>query len=403
MRRRTWLPGTAAHAAIHALGSLALLLGLAACDNATEPTPVCTITIAPASQELPGTGGEATIAVTASAASCTWAANASAAWVTIVSGASGTGSGSVTYRVPENTSPDPRTATVSVSGQVHAITQQGRAPVVCTYAVAPGSAAFGDRGGTGSFSVTAPAGCAWTATSRAAFVVVTGGARGEGNGTVSYRVAENDTPNSRTASIAVADQTFTVSQQRREPTDCTYRVAPVTFSPCMGEGTQTTEVTTGPGCTWTATSDAGWLTITSGRSGSGSGRITFRYTSNYLAPRTGVVRVRWPSPTEGQNVRVNQAGCRYGVSQPTTGFTAAGGNGSFDVVQQSDPTECGGATQDRCVWSAVSRVPWITITTSMPRTGDDRVRFTVAPNTTGGARTGTIAIADKTIQITQGG
>lgn len=403
MRSRTRLPGTVARAVLQALG-LALLLGLAACDkdSGTEPSPVCTFTIAPASQELPGVGGEATVTVTASAASCTWAASPSAAWVTIVSGAAGTGSGSITYRVPENPSPDPRTATLTVAGQVHAITQLGRPPVACTYALSPTSATFDDRGGTGSFSVTAPAGCAWTATSRASFVVITSGAKGEGNGTVSYRVAENDTPNSRTAIIAVADRTFTISQQR-EPAACNYRVAPVQFNPCMAEGTLTTEVTTGPGCTWTATSNAGWLTITSGRSGSGSGRITFRYTSNYLAPRTALVLVRWPSPTQGQNVRVNQAGCRYGVSQPTSSFPAAGGNGSFDVVQQSDPIECGGATQDRCVWSAVSRVPWITITSSMPRTGDDRVRFTVAPNPTGSARTGTITVADQTVQITQGG
>ena len=90
--------------------------------------------------------------------------------------------------------------------------------------------------------------------------------------------------------------------------------------------------------------------------------------------------VRWPTPTAGQNIRVAQAGCRYGVSRTAIGIVAAGGSSSFDVVQQSDPTECGGATQDRCVWTARSEVPWITITSSMPRSGDNPVAFTVAAN-----------------------
>jgi hypothetical protein len=72
------------------------------------------------------------------------------------------------------------------------------------------------------------------------------------------------------------------------------------------------------------------------------------------------------------------------------------------VVQQSIPIICGGALQDRCIWSAVSDVPWITITSSMPRTGDNPVAFTVAANP-GAARTGRITVRDKVVVITQAG
>ena len=113
--------------------------------------------------------------------------------------------------------------------------------------------------------------------------------------------------------------------------------------------------------------------------------------------------VRWPTPTAGQNVRVSQAGCRYGVSKSAISFTSAGGSSSFEVLQQSDPYTCGGATQDRCVWTATSNASWITITSSMPRAGDNPVFFTVAPNESTGARTGTIVVRDKVIQITQAG
>ena len=58
--------------------------------------------------------------------------------------------------------------------------------------------------------------------------------------------------------------------------------------------------------------------------------------------------------------------------------------------------------QDRCVWSAVSDVPWITITSSMPRAGDNPVAFTVAPNS-GTPRTGRITVRGTVVVITQAG
>jgi hypothetical protein len=105
----------------------------------------------------------------------------------------------------------------------------------------------------------------------------------------------------------------------------------------------------------------------------------------------------------GQNVRIAQAGCRYAVSKTAIAFAASGGSGSFDVIQQSDPIECGGATQDRCVWSAVADVPWITITSGMPRSGDNPVSFTVASNAGADARVGTVTVRDKVVLITQAG
>jgi hypothetical protein len=51
----------------------------------------------------------------------------------------------------------------------------------------------------------------------------------------------------------------------------------------------------------------------------------------------------------------------------------------------------------------VSDVPWITITTSMPRFGDDPVAFTVAANPGAAARTGRITVRDRVVTVTQAG
>jgi Zn-dependent metalloprotease len=81
----------------------------------------------------------------------------------------------------------------------------------CTYSISPTSASVAAGGATGSVTVTAGAGCAWTAVSNATFITVTSGASGSGNGTVNYSVAANGST-SRTGTMTIAGQTFTVTQ-----------------------------------------------------------------------------------------------------------------------------------------------------------------------------------------------
>ena len=59
--------------------------------------------------------------------------------------------------------------------------------------------------------------------------------------------------------------------------------------------------------------------------------------------------------------------------------------------------------QNACVWTAVSDDRWITVLSDMPRSGDDRVSFSVAPNQAAAPRTGTIRVRDKTVRISQAG
>jgi hypothetical protein len=388
------------------LGVLAILVGAAfvSCGekgSPNGPTPVCTITIAPASQSFGAEGGPATVAVTAPA-TCAWTAASSADWVTVTAGKTGTGPGSVTYAVEANASTASRSGTLTIGGQSHTVNQQGRAPTVCSYELSPVSAEYSKDAATGTFAVSAAADCGWAATSNASWLVVTSGSQGAGNGTVSYAVARNVDPTERTATIAVSNRTFTV-RQSGDIGDCQYSVAPVTASTCMAGGSVTARVTTQAGCSWTVAPNGSGLGVPSGPSGTGPGAITITYSDNYDAPRDGVVMVRWPTPTAGQNIHVGQAGCRYAVTRDAFTFTAAAGTGTFDVFQQSDPTECGGPLQDRCVWTAASDVAWITVTSGMPRSGDNPVSFSVAANLGAASRVGRITVRDKVVLITQGG
>jgi Zn-dependent metalloprotease len=82
----------------------------------------------------------------------------------------------------------------------------------CTYSISPSSASYAAAGGSGSVSVTAGAGCAWTAVSNSTFITITSGSSGSGNGTVGYSVAANGGTSSRTGTMTIAGQTFTVTQ-----------------------------------------------------------------------------------------------------------------------------------------------------------------------------------------------
>ncbi len=80
----------------------------------------------------------------------------------------------------------------------------------CTYALSATSQLFGPAGGSGTVNVIAAAGCGWSATSNSAFIAITAGATGTGNGTVTYAVG--GTSASRSGTMIIAGQTFTVNQ-----------------------------------------------------------------------------------------------------------------------------------------------------------------------------------------------
>ena len=378
----------------------AISVAAATCGGSPSgPAPVCSIAISPSTADFGSTGGTGTVTVSAPAG-CSWNATAGASWITITGGASGSGPGTVTYTLSTHTGTDQRTAPVTVAGQTLTVRQQGRTAASCTYSLSPERQDYGPESGSGAFAVSTAAECTWSATADAPWIVITSGAQGSGDGTVTYTVGANGSVAGRGATISVADRTFEV-RQAGDVSRCEYSLAPVQFDPCMPGGTVQAALTTQASCPWTATPNASWISLPGGGSGSGSVTITMAFPDNYDAPREGLVMVRWPTPTAGQNVRIAQAGCTYSVSQADFSFTSNAATGSFMVLQQSIPTACGGATQDRCVWTAVSSVPWITITSSMPRAGDHPVGFAVAANNTSQPRTGQITVRDRVVTITQ--
>jgi Putative binding domain, N-terminal/Viral BACON domain len=373
----------------------------AGCGSDVSPTPVCTYSVSATSLSVSAAGGSSSVTVTTQS-ECSWTARSDVSWITIASGASGTGTGSVGVTVAPNTTVSVRTSPLIIAE--HTVTvSQAAATVTCEYAVTPDRTSFSKDGGTGTATVDAAGPCTWTAASDAPWLTITSGAQGTGGGVVSYLVARNFDIADRRAGLVIAARTFDIVQSG-DTGGCQYSVVPVELSVCMSVPNElTTTITTQGSCPWTATTGAPWLTVVGGQSGTGSGSVRFRVSENWDAPRDAPIQVRWPTPTAGQNVRVFQAGCLYSVTRSAITMPVSGGSANFDVLQQSVPNTCGGATQNACVWTAQADVPWITIVTSMPQAGDNRVSFTAAGNATGVARTGNIRVRDKTVVVTQPG
>jgi hypothetical protein len=145
--------------------------------------------------------------------------------------------------------------------------------------------AVNDGSGTVSVSTTSST-CAWTAASNVPWITVASAAMGTGNGSVAYRFTLNlGAP--RSGTLTIAGRTFTVLQAGfisqpppSPPTLCSYSIAPNNQKVDALAGSGAIMVTTGSTCTWTATSNESWITVTSGASGTGNGTVTFGYSEN---------------------------------------------------------------------------------------------------------------------------
>ncbi|MGE3473093.1 MAG: BACON domain-containing carbohydrate-binding protein, partial [Vicinamibacterales bacterium] len=254
---------------------------VAVTQNGAMPDPTCVYSITVTTVfPLPASGGVGTVAVSTTPA-CAWTAVGTAPWIAVTAGAAGRGQGVVTFSVAGNPG-GARAATLAVAGHAVAVTQDAAIP--CTYTISPRSASIPETGGTRTVTVTAAAGCTWTADANDAWITVVSGARGSGDGAVTFSVAAN-AGGARTGTIAIAAQTFTVSQAAAPP-PCAYAIAPKTASIPETGGTQTVMVTAGVGCTWTADANDSWNTLVSGANGSGYCTVTFAVSANAGSART---------------------------------------------------------------------------------------------------------------------
>ena len=334
----------------------------------------CTFSIAPENATVGAAAGSTSVAVTATAG-CTWTAVPNMPWITVASGASGTGNGTVQLNFEANSGGN-RSGTATIAGRTFTINQSSG----CSFAINPTAQTVPAGGAAVNVTVSTEGSCAWTASSNAPWLVVASGSSGSGNGTVRVD-AQPNTSGPRSGTVTIAGQTLTVSQEG----GCSFVVAPETLGAPAGGGNGRVDITTAASCAWNATSMAGWITITSPASGTGNGSVDFSMAANTGPARSGTLQVA------GRTVTVNQdSGCTMVLTPTSETIIAGGGAGTFAV-----------STSAGCTWTAASTAPWITVTNGSPGTGNGTVQYTVTANATGAPRSGTISVGNAVFTVNQ--
>ena len=332
----------------------------------------CIYATAVTSLNVGAEGGTSEVPVSAPAG-CPWRAESQAAWVAILKGGSGSGSGSAVVRVDPTAGPV-RTGTIVVAGRTVSVTQSSG----CAVTLQPASHVASVGGGTASVTVGSAAGCAWAAIANAPWIAITAGASGSGAGQVQFTVAANTGP-ARSGSLAVGGQTVAVSQ----PSGCTFSATPGSVLLPPAAQTGIVSLSTAAACRWSAASQAPWITLPL-TSGSGPAQVSFAVAANNGPQRSGVLVI------EGNPVAVTQRSpCTWTLSPPFHEMGADGGRGSVLLIVDGP-----------CTWTASSTANWITMEAGTSGTGNGLVQFIVAASD-GRARTGIVKIAGFDYVVTQ--
>ena len=251
----------------------------------------------------------------------------------------------------------------------------GPNPVKCQVSLAAPSSMVDAGGGTGTLAVTTQPECAWEATTTVSWISGLSPASGQGTVNLEFRVAPNEGASSREGAIVVNGDQVRVAQ--RAP--CRFDLRPASQSVGAGGGAGSVNVAVLSECTWTATTDVSWMTLTPPLTGNGNGTVAFTVAPNGGDQRTGSVIIG------GQRSVVTQAAvvaspCGYRIAPTSQNIGATGGAGTVAV-----------SAQGGCGWTASSSAAWITVTAGSTGSGNGSVAFSVAANT-GASRSGTLRL-----------
>src|SRR4030095_1790161 len=93
---------------------------------------------------------------------------------------------------------------------------------------------------------------------------------------------------------------YSATETFRTASTCTFVLSTTSIAAAVTGDSQTVTVTTGNTCSWTATSNASFITIASGASGTGNGTVALTIAAHAGSARSGTVTIA------GQTVTVTQ-------------------------------------------------------------------------------------------------
>ena len=172
----------------------------------TQRSLTCPFDLTPAGRDHGYRATNASILVEATP-TCSWqATTTNTTWITILPGASGSGTGMVNYAVSSNLTLSARTGAIKIGEQNFVINQSA---YLCNYNLSDTDRQHGFGSNTGQISVATGPTCVWTATTTNTdwIQIVATSATG-----FTYTVSANFDSTTRTGYVAVADEVLTLRQ-----------------------------------------------------------------------------------------------------------------------------------------------------------------------------------------------
>ncbi|NOT62565.1 MAG: hypothetical protein HOP19_20360 [Acidobacteria bacterium] len=341
----------------------------------------CSVNLSSTSGSYSAATATGSVAVTAPG--CAWAATSLTPWLNVTDGASGYLNGTVSFSMEANPLGQARIGLLVIGGVDYTVTQAA----ACSVTAAMTTQTFSGSANTATATVSAPAGCGWTATSDQYWATIESGATSTGNGTVTIKLSYHGGANPRQAKLTIAGRTFTITQQ----VACNVvSLSSSSLRASAAAGSTTVNVTTDPaGCFFYAYPDsdsAYWTSV----SGHGTSRITISFLENNGDERVSKVLIGNQIFTLTQAAKpVNCAGAYFAPITQSAAYP--GGTYQVDVSTGMD-----------CRWEAVTATPWIVLEAGTAR-GIRRgtLSYRVATNPTAQSRTGTLQVNGQSFTVTQ--
>jgi hypothetical protein len=327
-------------------------------------TTSCSYSLSANSANAPSSASTGSITVTAGT-SCTWTATSNVPWLTITSGASGSGNGTVGYSVAAN-SGAARSGTMNIAGQTFTVNQTG---VIVNCQTAPASGTW----------INSPF------------------ANQTGTFTVSFDAAPSLNNMDAVVGLSNAAQTsyanfacivsFDASGVLKARNGGSYTAA--TSIPYTGGSTyhfrEVVNVATHTYSIFVTPPGGSELTLGS--------NYAFRTEQNAITQINNWGAAVDATVSSGTlavcNFIIGGTTCTYGISSTNASFTSAANTGSVTVTANTG-----------CAWAATENLNWVTITSGASGTGNGTVNYSITANT-GSARSGVITIAGQSFTVNQ--
>jgi hypothetical protein len=276
--------------------------------------------------------------------------------------------------------PNARNANTFASGTAF-LAEIAATTASCTYTINPATQ-YSYSAGRLAFSVTAPSGCAWTATTSDSWIHLIR-TSGSGSGTIPLAVDANTGTSSRNGSVAVGGQTYTIVQ----PGSSCLGQYQLSTDPSLTSagGTATFTVTAPAGCPWDVELQNGDpAEVTSSLTGTGNGTVTVSVPAN-----AGVQNLSYSLQIGDSEASISQSNaCVYSFPNGNPAFVAAEAL-SYPVVN---------ANLNGCVSNAYTDQPtWLTLS----YTSSNAISVTATQNNTGVDRTANVFYGGQQLTFTQ--